>query len=175
MKNISSDDEKYDIPEDDDVSAVPWDDVIIIGPSDTPLCYLCTCEHCGNILIDGACLKCNSGAGNSFTYDPIPESFNEVIESSRKGQNWIKTGQKREAWLKKAQEKDKIGSKPDKNRKRGEAEKSLKQLQLKKDQEKDKIGSKPDKNGELGAKWITPSLVGLILSEEFQSDPKTFP
>nr|GFB55943.1 hypothetical protein [Tanacetum cinerariifolium] len=30
--------------------------------------------------------------------------------------------------LKKAQEKDKIGSKPDKNEKRGEAEKSLKQL-----------------------------------------------
>nr|GEU69488.1 RNA-directed DNA polymerase, eukaryota, reverse transcriptase zinc-binding domain protein [Tanacetum cinerariifolium] len=45
---------------------------------DTPLCYLCTCEHCGNILIDGACLKCNSGAGNSFTYDPIPKSFNKV-------------------------------------------------------------------------------------------------
>nr|GEW30139.1 hypothetical protein [Tanacetum cinerariifolium] len=48
------------------------------GPSDTPLCYLCTCELCGNILIDETCLKCNSGAGNSFTYDPIPESFNEV-------------------------------------------------------------------------------------------------
>nr|GEV12150.1 hypothetical protein [Tanacetum cinerariifolium] len=48
------------------------------GPSDTPLCYLYTCEHCGNILINGTCLKCNSGAGNSFTYDPIPESFNEV-------------------------------------------------------------------------------------------------
>nr|GEV21755.1 retrovirus-related Pol polyprotein from transposon TNT 1-94 [Tanacetum cinerariifolium] len=48
------------------------------GPSNTPLCYLCTCEQCGNILIHGTCLKCNSGAGNSFTYDPIPESFNEV-------------------------------------------------------------------------------------------------
>nr|GEV12331.1 hypothetical protein [Tanacetum cinerariifolium] len=48
------------------------------GPSDTPLCYPCTCEHCGNILIDGYCLKCNSGAGNSFTYDSIPKSFNEV-------------------------------------------------------------------------------------------------
>nr|GEU62180.1 hypothetical protein [Tanacetum cinerariifolium] len=48
------------------------------SPSDTPLCYLCTCEHCGNILIDGACLKCNSGARNSFTYDPIPKAFNEV-------------------------------------------------------------------------------------------------
>nr|GEU73043.1 hypothetical protein [Tanacetum cinerariifolium] len=48
------------------------------GPSDTPLCYLCTCEQCANILIDGACLKCNSGAGNSFVYDPNPESFNKV-------------------------------------------------------------------------------------------------
>nr|GFA51457.1 hypothetical protein [Tanacetum cinerariifolium] len=48
------------------------------GPSDTPLCYLCTCEQCGNILIDGTCSKCNSGAGNSFVYDPNPKSFNEV-------------------------------------------------------------------------------------------------
>nr|GEV82935.1 hypothetical protein [Tanacetum cinerariifolium] len=48
------------------------------GLSDTPLCYLCTCEQCGNILINGTCLKCNSGAGNSFTYDLNPESFNEV-------------------------------------------------------------------------------------------------
>nr|GEY26248.1 hypothetical protein [Tanacetum cinerariifolium] len=48
------------------------------GPSDTPLCYLCTCEQCGNIFIEGACLKCNSGAENSFNYDPNPESFNEV-------------------------------------------------------------------------------------------------
>nr|GEW17002.1 hypothetical protein [Tanacetum cinerariifolium] len=48
------------------------------GPSDTPLCYLCMCEQCGNILIYGTCLKCNSRDGNSFTYDPIPKSFNEV-------------------------------------------------------------------------------------------------
>nr|GEU49569.1 hypothetical protein [Tanacetum cinerariifolium] len=48
------------------------------GPSDTPLCYLCTCEQCGNILIDGTCAKCNSGAGNSFVYDPPPDSFNKV-------------------------------------------------------------------------------------------------
>nr|GEX56754.1 probable DEAD-box ATP-dependent RNA helicase 48 [Tanacetum cinerariifolium] len=48
------------------------------GPSDTPLCYLCTCEQCGNILINGACLKCNSEDGNSFIHDPNPESFNEV-------------------------------------------------------------------------------------------------
>nr|GEW99506.1 hypothetical protein [Tanacetum cinerariifolium] len=48
------------------------------GPSDTPLCYLCTYEQCGNILIDGTCSKCNSGAGNSFVYDPNPKSLNEV-------------------------------------------------------------------------------------------------
>nr|GEY13915.1 hypothetical protein [Tanacetum cinerariifolium] len=48
------------------------------GPSDTPVCYLCMYEQCGNILIHGTCLKCNSGARNSFTYDPIPEYFNEV-------------------------------------------------------------------------------------------------
>nr|GEU51949.1 hypothetical protein [Tanacetum cinerariifolium] len=48
------------------------------GPSDTPVRYLCTCEQCENNLIHRTCLKCNSGAGNSFTYDPIPESLNEV-------------------------------------------------------------------------------------------------
>nr|GEU72866.1 hypothetical protein [Tanacetum cinerariifolium] len=48
------------------------------GPLDTPMCYLCTCEQCGNILIHGTCLKCNSRTGNSFTYDTIPESFDEV-------------------------------------------------------------------------------------------------
>nr|GEV34075.1 hypothetical protein [Tanacetum cinerariifolium] len=48
------------------------------GPSDTPLCYLCTREQCRNILIDGTCLKCNSGAGNSLIYDPNPESLNKV-------------------------------------------------------------------------------------------------
>nr|GEV30409.1 hypothetical protein [Tanacetum cinerariifolium] len=42
------------------------------------LFVICTFEQCGNILTYGACLKCNSGAGNSFTYDLIPESFNEV-------------------------------------------------------------------------------------------------
>nr|GEX09942.1 hypothetical protein [Tanacetum cinerariifolium] len=46
--------------------------------SDTPLCYLCTCEQCETILIDGTCSKCNSGAGNSFVYDLNPKSFNEV-------------------------------------------------------------------------------------------------
>nr|GEU74453.1 hypothetical protein [Tanacetum cinerariifolium] len=48
------------------------------GLSYTPVCYLCTCEQCGNILIQGTCLKCNSEAGISLTYDPIPEYFNEV-------------------------------------------------------------------------------------------------
>nr|GEZ09391.1 hypothetical protein [Tanacetum cinerariifolium] len=47
-------------------------------PSDTHVCYLYTCEQYGNILIYGTCLKCNSGTRNSFTYDPIPESFDEV-------------------------------------------------------------------------------------------------
>nr|GEV33870.1 putative ribonuclease H-like domain-containing protein [Tanacetum cinerariifolium] len=42
-----------------------------------PTC-ICARYQCGNILIHGTCLKCNSGAGNSFTYDTIPESFNEV-------------------------------------------------------------------------------------------------
>nr|GEY49012.1 hypothetical protein [Tanacetum cinerariifolium] len=47
-------------------------------PSDTPVCYLCTCEQCENILSYGTCLNCNSGSGNSFTYDLIQESFDEV-------------------------------------------------------------------------------------------------
>nr|GEY75563.1 hypothetical protein [Tanacetum cinerariifolium] len=47
-------------------------------PSDTPVCYLCTSEQCGNILNYGTCLNCNSGIRNSFTYDPIPESFDEI-------------------------------------------------------------------------------------------------
>nr|GEW39162.1 retrovirus-related Pol polyprotein from transposon TNT 1-94 [Tanacetum cinerariifolium] len=47
------------------------------GPSDTPV-YLCTCEQCGHVLIHETCLKCNSGTRNSFTYDTIPESFDEV-------------------------------------------------------------------------------------------------
>nr|GEV99815.1 hypothetical protein [Tanacetum cinerariifolium] len=47
-------------------------------PSDTPVCYLYTCEQYGNILNYGTCLNCNLRIRNSFTYDPIPESFNEV-------------------------------------------------------------------------------------------------
>nr|GEY52388.1 hypothetical protein [Tanacetum cinerariifolium] len=45
---------------------------------DTPVCYLCTCEQCGNILNYGTCLNCNSGTGNSITYDTILESFVKV-------------------------------------------------------------------------------------------------
>nr|GEW27196.1 hypothetical protein [Tanacetum cinerariifolium] len=52
------------------------------GPLDRPLCYLYTCEQCGNILFDGACLKCNSRAGNVFVYVPNPKSFNEEIYSN---------------------------------------------------------------------------------------------
>nr|GEU56626.1 hypothetical protein [Tanacetum cinerariifolium] len=55
------------------------------GPLDTPLCYLYTCEQCGNILIHGTCLKCNSGAGNSFTYVenliPNPSEFEDLSDS----------------------------------------------------------------------------------------------
>nr|GEW56038.1 hypothetical protein [Tanacetum cinerariifolium] len=47
-------------------------------PLDTPVCYLCAYEQYGNILSYETCLNCNSGTGNSFTYDPIPESFDEV-------------------------------------------------------------------------------------------------
>nr|GEX50714.1 hypothetical protein [Tanacetum cinerariifolium] len=50
----------------------------LVPNPNTPVCYLCTCEQCGNILNYGTCLNCNLGTGNSFTYDPIPESFNEV-------------------------------------------------------------------------------------------------
>nr|GEW57614.1 hypothetical protein [Tanacetum cinerariifolium] len=47
-------------------------------PLDTPVCYLCTYGHCGNILSYGTCLNCNFETGNSFTYDTIPKSFDEV-------------------------------------------------------------------------------------------------
>nr|GEW20695.1 hypothetical protein [Tanacetum cinerariifolium] len=59
----------------------------------------------------------------------------EVIELARKGENQnarkvsncaLRDGVHRASRIKKAQEKDKIGSKPDKNEKRGEAGKSLK-------------------------------------------------
>nr|GEX94049.1 hypothetical protein [Tanacetum cinerariifolium] len=47
-------------------------------PSDKPVCYLCTCEQCGNILNYGTCVNCNSGTENSFTYDTILDPFDEV-------------------------------------------------------------------------------------------------
>ncbi|GKA11103.1 hypothetical protein Tco_0690536 [Tanacetum coccineum] len=69
-------------------------------PCDGFYCYLCTCQQCGVKLINGICLNCTYGdgkpvtccgcegplngrfcsfcasrAGNSFTYDPNPNSF----------------------------------------------------------------------------------------------------
>nr|GEU40832.1 uncharacterized mitochondrial protein AtMg00810-like [Tanacetum cinerariifolium] len=63
-------------------SLFPHDSVLAVQnslrPSDTTMCYLCTCEQYGNILSYGTCLNCNSRTGNSFTYDPILESFDQV-------------------------------------------------------------------------------------------------
>ncbi|GJW20019.1 hypothetical protein Tco_0027455 [Tanacetum coccineum] len=47
------------------------------GPLDGLLCRRCTCELCGNNLRNGFCLICDPGAGNSFAYDPNPNSFND--------------------------------------------------------------------------------------------------
>ncbi|GJT99708.1 hypothetical protein Tco_1110047 [Tanacetum coccineum] len=49
----------------------------IIGPLDGLLCRRCTCEWCGNNLRNGLCLICDSGAVNSFVYDPNPNSIND--------------------------------------------------------------------------------------------------
>ncbi|GJS78278.1 hypothetical protein Tco_0728159 [Tanacetum coccineum] len=46
------------------------------GPLDGLLCRRCTCEWCGNNLRNGFCSFCASRAGNSFVYDPNPNSFN---------------------------------------------------------------------------------------------------
>ncbi|GJS98818.1 hypothetical protein Tco_0819988 [Tanacetum coccineum] len=71
-------------------------------PCDGCYCYLCTCQQCGVKLINGICLNCTYGggkpvtccgcecplnggfcsfcasrAGNSFAYDPNPNSFND--------------------------------------------------------------------------------------------------
>nr|GEZ86876.1 hypothetical protein [Tanacetum cinerariifolium] len=59
-----------------------------------------------------------SGVGGHGSGDEGGEVAAAVVEIRRRG-----------GALKKAQEKDKIGTKPDKNRKRGKAGKSLKQLQ----------------------------------------------
>ncbi|GKE43752.1 hypothetical protein Tco_1471036, partial [Tanacetum coccineum] len=46
-------------------------------PIDDVRCRWCTCERCGYDLRDGFCLFCNSRDGNSFAYDPNPNSFND--------------------------------------------------------------------------------------------------
>nr|GEU32903.1 hypothetical protein [Tanacetum cinerariifolium] len=50
--------------------------VKVFDPGIPEKCFSPT--YCGNILIYETCLKCNSRTGNSFTYDTIPESFEEV-------------------------------------------------------------------------------------------------
>ncbi|GJS74159.1 hypothetical protein Tco_0707000 [Tanacetum coccineum] len=47
------------------------------GLLDGLLCRQCTCEWCGNNLRNGFCPICDSGAGNSFVYDPHQNSFND--------------------------------------------------------------------------------------------------
>ncbi|GKD31204.1 hypothetical protein Tco_1241982 [Tanacetum coccineum] len=49
------------------------------GPLDGLLCRRCSCEWCGNNLRNGFCSICDSGAGNSFVYDPNPNSFNDPL------------------------------------------------------------------------------------------------
>ncbi|GKA11433.1 hypothetical protein Tco_0690979 [Tanacetum coccineum] len=49
------------------------------GPLDGLLCRRCTCEWCGNNLRNGFCSFCASRAGNSFVYDPNPNSFNDPL------------------------------------------------------------------------------------------------
>ncbi|GKA26357.1 hypothetical protein Tco_0712466 [Tanacetum coccineum] len=44
-------------------------------PLDGIFCRRCSCGWCGNKLNDGFCSYCASKAGNSFSYDPNPNSF----------------------------------------------------------------------------------------------------
>ncbi|GJS15626.1 hypothetical protein Tco_0410098 [Tanacetum coccineum] len=44
-------------------------------PLDGILCRRCSCGWCGNKLDNGFCSYCASEVGNSFTYDPNPNSF----------------------------------------------------------------------------------------------------
>ncbi|GKD73047.1 hypothetical protein Tco_1331329 [Tanacetum coccineum] len=44
-------------------------------PLDGILCRRCSCGWCGNKLDDGFCSYCASKDGNSFAYDPNPNSF----------------------------------------------------------------------------------------------------
>nr|GEV53966.1 hypothetical protein [Tanacetum cinerariifolium] len=47
------------------------------GPLDGLLCRQCTCKWCGNNLRNGYCSIYDSGARNSFVYDPNLNSFND--------------------------------------------------------------------------------------------------
>nr|GEU63342.1 pre-mRNA splicing Prp18-interacting factor [Tanacetum cinerariifolium] len=59
------------------------------GPLDGLLCRRCTCEWCENNLKNGFCSICDSGSGNSFVYDPNPNSlmilqtFSTILHSPR--------------------------------------------------------------------------------------------
>ncbi|GJR38704.1 ribonuclease H-like domain-containing protein [Tanacetum coccineum] len=46
-----------------------------VSVRDGILCRRCSCGWCGNKLNDGFCSYCASKAGNSFAYDPNPNSF----------------------------------------------------------------------------------------------------
>nr|GEW09728.1 retrovirus-related Pol polyprotein from transposon TNT 1-94 [Tanacetum cinerariifolium] len=78
--------------------------------------------------------------------------------------------------VKENQEKDKIGSKPDKNEKRVEARKSLKQLQwVKENPKKDKIRSKPDKNRKYGEARKIQKQLQWIEEENLKKTQKEGP
>ncbi|GJY33257.1 hypothetical protein Tco_0417726 [Tanacetum coccineum] len=53
-------------------------------PVDDLHCRWCTCERCGYNLRDGFCLFCNSRDGNSFAYDPNPNSSDYPHKSQYK-------------------------------------------------------------------------------------------
>ncbi|GKB67809.1 hypothetical protein Tco_0929221 [Tanacetum coccineum] len=47
------------------------------GPIYGIVCQQCNCERCGDKLQNEFCPTCNSGAGNSFAYDPNLNSFDD--------------------------------------------------------------------------------------------------
>ncbi|GJY94585.1 hypothetical protein Tco_0510946 [Tanacetum coccineum] len=51
-------------------------------PLDGILCRRCSCGWCGNKLDDGFCSYCASKDGNSFAYNPNPNSFDNFPEFS---------------------------------------------------------------------------------------------
>ncbi|GJW52796.1 hypothetical protein Tco_0096881 [Tanacetum coccineum] len=53
------------------------DGITLIGPIYGIVCQQCNCERCGDKLQNEFCPTCNSGAGNSFAYDPNPNSFDD--------------------------------------------------------------------------------------------------